>query len=138
MKKTVKIEINFNGDGSVKRKAPGVFSGGVMQPQLKGDLKYSVHRQIPDEDGILNPVDDEGTVEGAFQINLSGTSEGFRKLGCYFIALSELDTSVDPAGYHDHFDDLLSEDKRTHIHLITRRVHNHSLLRTSLPRRRRG
>ncbi len=121
MKRTVEVELSFHGDGSVKCTGPGAYSGGVEQPQVDADLTFSVHRQVPDEDGILNTVDGEGTVEGSFQINLSGSSEGYRKLGSYFLALSELDVSADLSGYHEHFDELLSEDQRTHIHLITRK-----------------
>lgn len=121
MRKNVEVELNFHGDGYIRCIGQGSFSGGVANPQVKGELSFSVRRQVSDEDGILNPVEGEGTVEGSFQINLWGTSAGYRELGRYFIALAELDTSVNPGGYHDHFDELQSSDQRTHIHLITRK-----------------
>jgi hypothetical protein len=119
-KKIIEIELNYHGDGSVIRTAEGAFSGGTIDPKLNDDLRFSVHRQVPDENYILNPVPGEDTVEGSFQINLFGNSAGYRELGKYFLAIAELDTSEDP-NYHDHFDDLKSEDGRTHLHIIVRK-----------------
>lgn len=40
--------------------------------------------------------------DGDFSIQLFGNSEGYQKLGQYFLKLAELDTSNDP-GFHHHF-----------------------------------
>lgn len=119
-KKIIEIELSFHGDGSVMRTGEGAFSGGVVEPKIDSDLRFSVHREVLDEDGILNPVPGEDTVEASFQVNLYGNSAGYRELGRYLLALAELDTSTDPE-YHEHFDDLRSEDGRTHFHVIVRK-----------------
>jgi hypothetical protein len=44
----------------------------------------------------------QGLKDGDYSIQLFGNSKGFKKLGRYFLALAELDTSDDP-GFHQHF-----------------------------------
>ena len=118
-KKTIQVELTFHGDGTVTERN-GAFSGGVPAPSLDGDVSFSVHREVPDEDGIWNPVEGEDSVEGGFQVNITGNSEGYRELGRYLLALSELDTSADER-FHEHHDDLVSSDGRTRLHLILRK-----------------
>jgi len=118
-KKTINVELSFDGDGTVVKDRGGYY-GGVTDPEIRDNIRFSVHREALDEDGLLNPIPDEGTVEGAFQINVYGKSEGFRELGRYLLALSELDTTVDP-DFHSHFDDLKSIDGRTTLHIILRK-----------------
>ena len=99
----------------------GGFSGGVSPPTLGQEIGYLLHRTIPDpEDGLLNPKPGELRVEGAFQLNISGTAHGFRELGRYFLALAELDSSADP-DHHQHFDGVRSEDGRTVVDIIVRK-----------------
>lgn len=117
--KTVEVKLVFEGSGRVERRGEQVFYGGVVFPRLN-DLAFTFHRQLPDEDGILNPVIGEDTVDGSFQINLYGTSAGYRELGRFLLALAELDTSVDE-GFHSHFDDVRSKDGRTHLNIILRK-----------------
>ncbi len=117
--RTVSVEISFRGDGTVVEKHPNVFSGGVAAPQIAGNVHFNIRREVPDEEGILNPVVDEDTVEGAFQINIWGNSEGFRELGRYLLAMSEIDIGDHPS-FHEHHD-LVSGDGRTHLHIIVRR-----------------
>lgn len=68
----------------------------------------------------MNPVPGESTVEGSFQINVFGNSKGYRELGTYLLTLAELDTAEDE-GFHEHHDQLFSEDGRTHVHVILRK-----------------
>lgn len=116
-KKRMEVELKFTGSGNVEEKRPGYFVGGVPHPKLSGNIGFTVHRQIPDDDGVLNPVLDEGPFLGSIQLNLFGTSKGFRELGKYFLALSELNTKNDPC-FHQHHDDLMSIDGLSHVHLI--------------------
>ena len=98
----------------------GAFFGGVPNPKLNGHVSFIIHRELPDEDGIWNPVPGEDTVEGGFQVNIYGDSEGYGELGRYFLALAELDTSADE-GFHEHLNSLVSSDGRTRLHLILRK-----------------
>jgi len=113
--KTVQIELRFYGDGRVIQMKPGHFVGGLPDPKLGKSISFTVHRQIADEDGLMNPIADERAVEGSFQINVSGNSKGYKELGRYLLALAELDTAEDD---HDH---LVSKDGRTHLHVILRK-----------------
>ena len=118
--KTVQIELRFYGDGRVIQMKPGRFVGGVPDPKLGKNISFTLHRQIADEDGLMNPIDGEPAVEGSFQLNVSGNSKGFKELGKYLLALAELDTTEDE-GFHEHLDRLVSEDGRTHLHVILRK-----------------
>jgi hypothetical protein len=119
--KIIGIELRFDGDGTVRRVGKGGFSGGVSTPTLAQDVGYLLHRTVPDpEDGLLNPEPGEPSVEGTFQLNISGTAQGFRELGRYFLALAELDSSADP-DHHQHFDAVRSEDGRTVVDIIVRK-----------------
>lgn len=44
----------------------------------------------------------QGLNDGSYSIELFGNAKGFKKLGTYFLALAELDTS-DDSGFHHHF-----------------------------------
>jgi hypothetical protein len=119
--KIIEIELRFDGDGTVRQIGRGGFSGRVSPPTPGQEIRYLLHRTIPDpEDGLLNPEPGEPGVEGTFQLNISGTAHGFRELGRYFLALAELDSSVDP-GHHQHFDGVRSEDGRTVVDIIVRK-----------------
>ncbi len=119
-KKTISVELDFLGDGSVVEKKPGHFFGGVPDPHVGSNIQFTVHSEELDEAGLLNPVSGAPTVAGAFQINVYGTSNGYRELGRYLLALAELDAGADP-DFHQHLDDLLSADLRTHLHVILRK-----------------
>ncbi|HEX2973619.1 MAG TPA: hypothetical protein VHP11_14890 [Tepidisphaeraceae bacterium] len=118
----MKITVEFMGDGTIRPISPGLmaFTGGVRQPQLDGNVKFLVHREVRDEDGIMNPVDGEGSVEGGFQINIWANSEGYRELARYFLGLAELDASAD-SNFHEHHAGLMSADGRTQLHIICRK-----------------
>ena len=121
--KVVRIELRFDGDGTVRRVGGEGwgFSGGVPPPTLGPELGYLLHRTSPDpEGGLLGPEPGEASVEGTFQLNLSGTAHGFRELGRYFLPLAELDSSADP-DHHQHFDGVRSEDGRTPVDIIVRK-----------------
>lgn len=115
------IELRFDGDGTVRQVGKGGFSGRVSPPMLAREIGFLLHRTIPDpEDGVLNSEPGGPSVEGTFQLSISGTAHGFRELGRYFLALAELDSSVDP-GHHEHFDSVRSEDGRTVVDIIVRK-----------------
>ena len=120
MNKTVRIELRFIGNGKVVRRRTGQFSGGVKSPNVSKHLSYSIHREVLDEDGNMSPIIGEPPVEGAFQINIEGDSKGYQELGRYFLTLAELDTSVDQ-GFHDHHENVLSQDGRSRLHIIVRK-----------------
>src|SRR5438105_1831359 len=61
----------------------------------------------------------QGLNEGDYSIQLFGNSRGFKKLGKYFLALAELDTS-DHRGFHHHFFRVHSLSK-TKIELAVRK-----------------
>ncbi len=93
--------------------------GGIVDLQLGADLVYTVRRERIDETGLWNPGDDEPTVEGGFQINVYGTSRGFKAFAEYLLKLAALDTSADE-GFHEHHE-TTSADGRTRLHLIVRK-----------------
>jgi hypothetical protein len=119
-KKKIEIELRFHGSGKLESSAAGAYSGGIPAPRLEHDVEFSIHRQVLDENGILNPVIGEDSVQGSFQINLSATKKGYRELGRYLLALAELDTRRDEY-FHEHHDHLMSADDRSHVHLIVRK-----------------
>src|SRR5688572_19591972 len=110
-KKRVTVELEFVGDGTVARVGEGAFSGGVPEPQLGRSVKFAVMRERLGRNGLWNPRDGEPTVKGGFQISVTATSRGFRELGRYFLALAEIDSSLDE-DYHEHVE-FLSSDERT-------------------------
>ncbi len=82
-------------------------------------MTFSVWREVPDTDGLLNPAAGEPTVAGAFQVSVEGTAAGFRELARYLLGVAELDTRADP-DFHEHHE-VASADGRTRVHLIVRR-----------------
>src|SRR5690606_27614075 len=112
------LEIQFHGSGALVREGQSDW-GGVVAPELGGEVDLHLWREVPDEDGLLNPVPGEPTVEGAFQLSLEGTAAGFRALARYLLAVAELDVRADP-GFHEHHE-VTSGDGRTRLHVIVRR-----------------
>ena len=106
MKKMVTVEIESN-------------EHGVRLPVLD-DVKFTVHPEQVDEDGIFNPIDGEGSCESAFQINIHAHREGYLELAKYFLGLAESDTGCDPC-FHEHHEPLISADSRTRLHIIFRK-----------------
>ncbi len=119
-KRIVKLELRFEGDGTVRRTAPGAFSGGVVVPETGGQIGFTLHRELSDDEGVSGPVPGELGIRGTFQLNLFGTTKGFRELGRYFLGLAELDSAADP-DYHEHFDGLLSLDSQTMVNVVVRK-----------------
>ena len=116
----VTVDLQFIGDGRVVNLPDGALFGGVSDPVLSREFGFQVHREVPDEEGVLNPVQGDAAYDGALQVNLWGTSDDYRELGRYLLALAALDTSADP-NFHQHHDGLRSADGRTQLHLIVRR-----------------
>jgi hypothetical protein len=98
----------------------GWFTVPLPKPKLDS-LGFSVHRQVLDENGILNPVVGEDSYLGSLQVNVYGDSEGYRALGQYLLSLGEFLEACDDPDYHAHFDDSWSQDRRTHVNFILRR-----------------
>ena len=92
---------------------------GVTPPSIR-NLKFLFRREAPDEEGVFNPVEGEGTYEGAFQINIHADSEGYRELAKYFLGLAEFDVGGDPC-FHEHHEPIVSADGRTRLHIICRK-----------------
>jgi hypothetical protein len=119
--KIIGIELRFDGDGTVRQVGKGGFSGRVSRPTLAQEIGYLLHRTITGPEDVLpNPEPGGPSVEGTFQLNISGTAHGFRELGRYFLAFAELDSSADP-DHHQHFDGVRSEDGRTVVDIIVRK-----------------
>jgi len=118
MKKKIEIEIEFDGSDKLVKKPRGWIEGGIKKPKINEHLDFTVYQTFLDEDDdIWNPGDSETSFEGGLQIIINGTSKGYKELGKYFIALSELDITADP-DFHDHIDNLISYDGKTNIQLI--------------------
>jgi hypothetical protein len=117
-RRTVPLEVRFHGSGVVTPVQGGV-QGGVVAPEAGDAVAFSVWREVPDEDGHLNPVVGEDTVAGAFQLSLEGTASGFRELARYLLGIAELDVNAD-LDFHEHHE-LTSADGRTQLHVIVRR-----------------
>jgi hypothetical protein len=116
--KTVPLKIKFHGTGALEV-TPNGYRGGIPEPKLGRGLGFEVWREVPDRDGGSNPVVGEPTVDGAFQLSLSGTAAGFRELARYFLALAELDVKR-RSDFHEHHE-AVSSDGRTRFHVIVRR-----------------
>jgi hypothetical protein len=115
----VQIELRFHGNGSVIFEHGG-FHGGIPAPETLGELSFSLHRQMPDEDGVMIPIAPAPGVQESFQLNIAGSTAGYAELGRYFLALSSLDTARDP-DFHEHFDDVISSDGQTVVDVIVRK-----------------
>ena len=116
MRKKIRVEIDFIGDGRVIEKRPNSFYGGVRDPRIERNIAFRVDREFLDRGGVWNPKFRSKTVKGGFQINVYGNSKGYRELARYLLAISELDIGNDP-DFHNHHE-LMSSDKRTRLHLI--------------------
>jgi len=118
-RRTVPLEVRFIGPGSLIAEGNRVY-GGVVEPDIGPDLRFVVWREAPDEDGHLNPVLGESSVDGSFQVSLEGTAAGYRELARYLLAVAELDVRADP-GFHEHHE-VVSDNGRTRMHLVVRRL----------------
>ena len=118
-KKRVRVELEFLGDGTVAQVGPLAFSGGVPALRPRHSLRFTVDREFRGRDGLWNPRDGTSSVSGGFQINVCGTSRGYRQLARYLLALAEIDSSRDE-DYHEHVE-ALSSDGRTRLHFILRK-----------------
>lgn len=118
-KKRITVELDFLGDGTVAQIAPMAFAGGVPEPQLGRSLRFTVDREYRGRDGLWNPRDGTPSLSGGFQVNVYGTSRGYRELARYLLALAEIDSARDQ-GYHEHVE-ALSSDGRTRLHFVLRK-----------------
>lgn len=119
VERTVPVTVRFVDSDRVIEKPRHTFRGGVADPELGGRLGLLVWPAAPDEHGIDNPSIGGATLEGALQLELTGTAEGYRELARYLLGLAELDTTADP-DFHDHHE-LRSADGRTRLHVIVRK-----------------
>ena len=83
-------------------------------------VTFHVHREVIDENGLWNPVVDEGSLLGGLQINLYGRRADYLQLAEAIRAFAEIDSSGD-GDFHHHLEGLLSVDGRTRLHLILRK-----------------
>jgi hypothetical protein len=118
-KRKVEVELAFVGSGRVVEVGPGHFSGAVPEPDFGGEVAVEVWREAVDDSGLWNPVPGEGPFPGGLQISITGTREGYRRLGIHLLALAELDTTADP-GFHQHTE-FITADGATHLNLILRK-----------------
>ena len=111
-KRRIQAEVTFIGSGKLTGVPHSVIRGGVPEPKLSGETYFTVASEPPDEN--FSPG-----LERAFQINVFGTSNDYRKIGEYFLSLAELDTTID-TNFHEHLR-LITRDNTTGIHLILRK-----------------
>jgi len=111
-KKSIKVELAFDGTGKVVEGPKGTFRGSAVLPRAASKTQINLLR-VDDQD--LS----DASLEGRFQINVWGSSEAFRALGTYLLALAELDTTADP-DYHEHVQ-VGSFDGRTQLEVILRK-----------------
>ena len=106
MKRQIKVEVDYDEHS--------------VAPRSLDNVKFFFFRELPDEQGVFNPIDGEGAYEGVFQISIHANSEGYRELGAYFLGLAEFDVGGDPA-FHEHHQPVMSGDGRTRLHIICRK-----------------
>src|SRR5687767_6289463 len=63
-RRTVNVELAFQGTGAVVEAGPGHFVGGVPEPDLAGAVSLHVWREARDVSGDWNPVLGEGPYHG--------------------------------------------------------------------------
>lgn len=119
--KRIEIELAYSDADRIIQSPPGVFRGGVPDPCMGHSFGFHMLPVVEDREGGIGPDPHGSTFEGRLQINVWGTSADFRELGRYLLAIAELDTSADP-GFHQHHDDLRSDDGRTQLDLIVRKL----------------
>ena len=118
MKKKIEVEIEFEGTDKLVKKPSGWYEGGIKEPDIEKQVDFTVFQTFFDkENDAWNPRDDAAPFEGGLQIIINGTKNGYKELGKYFLALSELDISEEP-DFHEHVDNLVSYDGKTNIQLI--------------------
>jgi hypothetical protein len=83
-------------------------------------VKFHVHREAIDENGLWNPSDHEGSLEGGLQINIYGRKNDYIRLAEAIRAFAETDSSHD-GDFHEHIEGLMSVDGRTRLHIILRK-----------------
>jgi hypothetical protein len=120
-KRSIPIELRFDGDGRIVEQPKGTFVGGVPDPTLTSQFGLNVLPEFTDGEGESGPVIGEGSYAGTLQINVWGTAADYRELGRHLLAIAELDTTVDP-DFHQHYDELRSDDGQTRLHLILRKL----------------
>ncbi len=111
-KKSIKVELAFDGTGKVVERPKGTFRGSAVLPRAASKTQFNLLR-VNDQD--LS----DASLEGRFQINIWGSKEAYRALGTYLLALAELDTAADP-DYHEHVQ-VGSFDGRTQLEVILRK-----------------
>ena len=118
MVRDVSVPVTLLGEGRVVETRPGVFEGGVPDPDWSG-VAFDVRMEgLPALEREDEPM--PKPVEGRIQLKVTATSAGYRELARYFLSLAELDATADP-GFHDHQDDLVSADAMTTLHLVCHR-----------------
>jgi hypothetical protein len=111
-KKSIRVELAFDGTGKVVERPKGTFRGSAVLPRAANKAQFNLLR----EDDLESS---DASLEGRFQINIWGSSEAYRALGTYLLALAELDSTADP-GYHEHVQ-VGSFDGRTQLEVILRK-----------------
>lgn len=120
-KRKVLVTATFSGDGTIQKTGEMSVSGGIPAPAIKpADLSFVAHREYPSRSGLWNPRDSEGPIKAGLQINVVGTSKGYRKLAEYFLSLAEIDSRADE-DFHEHLEGIISTDGNTRLHLIFRK-----------------
>jgi hypothetical protein len=98
-----------------------MFHGGVPEPKLGSKFGLDVLPEIDDGEGGSGPGPGDGSYAGKLQVNLWDTSDDYRDLARHLLAIAELDSTADP-GFHQHYDELWTNDGRTHLHVILRKI----------------
>jgi hypothetical protein len=116
-KKKVELEIGFFGNGTIVESPPNSFSGGIPDPDIRDNLFFGVSEELPEDEN--GPLIIDTTYDGTLNIQIWGSSEGYRELARYLLALAELDTGTDNS-FHIHHE-AASMDGRTQLRITVRK-----------------
>lgn len=117
--RAVEVETEQWGEGRVVDTSPGHFVGGVPEPKLSDGIRFNIYEAGTAESGTMPGLICKQDVR-RLQVQVAGTSDGYRKAARYFLALAELDTSDDP-DFHEHHANLLSADGQAMVEVIARK-----------------
>jgi hypothetical protein len=119
--RNVTIDVAFVGSGRIVENPPGTFRGGVPDATLSPKFGLNVLPEVDDSEGGYGPVPGGSSYSGSLQVNLWGTAHDYRELARHLLAIAELDSTADP-GFHQHYDELRSDDGNTRLHVILRKI----------------
>jgi hypothetical protein len=83
-------------------------------------VSFIIAKESLGPDGIWNPSDEDGSLQGGLQVNLIGNKDDYYALADWIRQFADQDSSSD-SDFHEHFEGVMSADGRTRLHLIIRK-----------------